>query len=90
MKKCIKCGRELPEEMFAKCSTTKDGLQSYCKDCKKEVAKRRYEEKTRNKIFEAPATTGTELSRFSARELMEELRLRGFTGELMYTQKVMI
>lgn len=90
MKRCSKCGRELPEEMFNKCAKAKDGLQSHCKDCKREEAKVSSVRKSKNKIFEAPANTGTELSRFSARELMEELRLRGFTGELMYTQKVTI
>ena len=90
MKRCSKCGRELPEEMFNKCAKAKDGLQSHCKDCKREEAKVRWERKSNNKIFEAPASTGTELSRFSARELIEELRLRGFSGTLTYSQEVVI
>lgn len=32
-KVCRDCGRELPAENFWKHGTTKDGLQSYCKEC---------------------------------------------------------
>lgn len=42
MKKCPKCGRELPEEMFGKDKKAKDGLLYLCKDCKKEYNKYRY------------------------------------------------
>lgn len=35
-KKCPKCGRELSLECFGKCKSSKDGLQSYCKECKKQ------------------------------------------------------
>lgn len=38
MKKCSKCGRLLDETMFNKNRTSKDGLQSWCKDCKAEYA----------------------------------------------------
>lgn len=35
-KKCPKCGRELALECFGKDKRSKDGLQSYCKECKKQ------------------------------------------------------
>lgn len=35
-KKCSKCGRELPLECFGKHKKAKDGLQWYCKECKKQ------------------------------------------------------
>jgi len=41
MKKCSNCGRILDENMFNKCSSTKDGLQSWCKECKSKYAKER-------------------------------------------------
>lgn len=33
---CSKCGRELPLSEFNKCKRNKDGLQPYCKDCRKQ------------------------------------------------------
>lgn len=33
MKECSKCHRQLPETEFYKNSTTKDGLQFWCKQC---------------------------------------------------------
>ena len=33
-KKCGKCGRELPVDNFSKDKTKKDGLQSWCRECK--------------------------------------------------------
>ena len=37
---CTKCKRELPVEAFAKHNSTKDGLQFWCKECKRQ----RYQE----------------------------------------------
>lgn len=36
---CSKCGRELPLSEFNKCKCNKDGLQFWCKNCKKQHAK---------------------------------------------------
>lgn len=33
LKKCTKCGKELPLDQFHKYSRTKDGLRNSCKDC---------------------------------------------------------
>lgn len=38
-KRCSKCGRELPLSEFYKRKSSKDGLQAYCKDCKKQHGK---------------------------------------------------
>jgi len=43
IKKCSKCGRELPLSEFDKNKSMKDGLDHKCKDCKKEYNKLRYE-----------------------------------------------
>lgn len=32
-KVCNKCGRELPIDTFNKKTSSKDGLQDYCRDC---------------------------------------------------------
>ena len=37
MKKCNKCGKEKPCDMFHKSTISKDGLQNMCKQCKKEA-----------------------------------------------------
>lgn len=34
-KHCNKCGRDLPLDAFGKKTTSKDGLQSWCKECQK-------------------------------------------------------
>lgn len=83
-KKCSKCGRELPASEFWKNASTEDGLQTYCKECGNVYAKNR--KKTPgglNKIYSNP-----ELARFSPRELIAELKARGYTGELKFTQTI--
>lgn len=84
-KKCSKCGRELPVSEFWKNASTEDGLQTYCKECGNVYAKNR--KKTLGgglkKIYSNP-----ELVRFSPRELIAELKARGYTGELKFTQTI--
>ena len=36
MKRCSHCGEELPESEFYRNETRRDGLDSYCKYCRKE------------------------------------------------------
>lgn len=36
MKRCSHCGEELPESEFYRNKTRRDGLDSYCKYCRKE------------------------------------------------------
>lgn len=51
-KKCSKCGRELPVECFGKHNSSKDGLQSYCKECAKQYrAKYNAEHKEEKKQY---------------------------------------
>lgn len=78
-KVCSKCGRELPRSNFYKSKVTKDGLESYCKRCKYE-AKKLKDLSTR--------TSSEELSKFTARQLIDELRVRGYQGELKYTTTI--
>mgnify|MGYP001057383539 CR=1 FL=1 len=87
LKKCSKCGRELPVSEFWKNASTEDGLQTYCKECGNVYARNR--KKTPGgggnlkKIYSNP-----ELAKFSPRELIAELKARGYTGELKYTQTI--
>ena len=93
---CKKCGRELSVDMFHKKSTSKDGLQHYCKECHNESTKKSYHKRKmkRNvldnvetiKVGTSDATkvySNPELARFTPRQLMEELKARGFRWEYM-------
>ncbi|MBA7489027.1 MAG: hypothetical protein HG422_08395 [Prevotella sp.] len=86
-KVCAKCKRTLPYNMFWKNNSAPDGLYSYCKECCSTIKKKQREEKklrqggNLKKIYSDP-----ELARFTPRQLIAELRTRGYSGELKYTQ----
>ena len=97
-KVCSKCGRELPIESFGKNHTCKDGRCGTCKDCKKaytqewlrknrekkkalKIENERVEFENKYKIY-----TNRELAKFTPRELMLELKARGYTGDLLYQE----
>lgn len=75
-KTCPRCGRTLPIENFY---VSKDGKPySYCKECVKVLnAARRI----------TPPDSENPLSVFTPRQLMQELKRRGYTGKL-YIQQV--
>lgn len=96
-KRCSKCGQVLPITDFNKSKATKDGLQNYCRDCQKHSAAERNKKLSRNesvyqkvkeeedvkfhnlqKVYSHP-----DLSRFTPRQLMEELKQRGWRWEYM-------
>ena len=77
-KKCRKCGRELPLNEFYLKRAAPDGLQPWCKKCKKERVRTNY---TNNHC-------NPDLAQFTPRQLIEELKNRGYTGELQYVQKI--
>lgn len=89
-KKCSKCGRELPISSFNKCKTSKDGLQSRCREChsvdmKEYFIKRASKESSMTKVYSNPG-----LSKFQPRELIKELQARGYSGELRFVQKIQL
>ena len=90
--KCSKCGRELPLSRFSKCTSQKDGLQKTCKECASLYHKERHKAKTFEKeerhlmkVFLNP-----ELAKFQPRELIAELRARGYSGELSIRQVITV
>ena len=91
---CSKCGRELSIEHYNKNSKTKDGLQRHCKDCAREYARVSYENKKAKKVenerieFEKKYKiyTNKDLAKFNPRELILELKARGYEGELLYKE----
>ena len=77
-KTCSRCGRTLPIENFYKRG---DGrAQAYCKEC----AKTYYKERS---MRITPPDSENPLSAFTPRQLMQELKRRGYTGKL-YIQQV--
>lgn len=59
------------------------GIKSICKACVSEECKARRMEKSKEKA-------DTPLSKFTPRELIEELRRRGYKGKLQYVYEVVI
>lgn len=93
-KVCKKCGRELPVENFAVNRKNKDGLQAECRECKaaymREYWERKKAKKKENERIEFEKKfkvyTNKDLAKFTPRELMLELKARGYFGELMFRE----
>lgn len=91
MKKCAKCGRELPLKEFGILSRNLDGRNQYCKDCvnkwqRDSYAKRKAKE---DGIDNQPPMGGgiEELKQFTPRQLLKELKSRGYVWSNMYIKK---
>lgn len=84
-KVCPHCHRELPVTEFHASRSSADGLQGWCKECMKEHSKEHY---SRLKA-ERPIPIGEGgLSKFTPRQLMEELKRRGYTGTIRYVHEI--
>lgn len=81
-KKCACCGQELSTTEFYASQRNKDGLQSYCKSCIKE----------KNKQYSNKSIGGGNelLKDFTPRQLIEELKARGYKGKLYYTNEIVL
>lgn len=90
-KKCTRCGNELPLESFNKSAKSKDGLQYYCKTCQSQANKEsiaRMKELVKDRIIVDGRTLvkkqeDSPLASFTPRQLMEELKRRGFKWDYM-------
>lgn len=83
LKKCSRCGRELPLEAFHANRTSKDGRQSYCKECVRAASKASRDVAVSNVM---PGKY-PELQSFTPRQLMEELAARGFHAKGTITRE---
>lgn len=78
---CKICGQDKPEDMFYKTRTGKP--YPYCKECFNRKVKQRRAQRQQEKEQQAG-----ELSRYTPRELIEELKRRGYKGKLTYTNEI--
>jgi len=87
LKKCKCCGRELPMSNFKK---GRWGYVSVCNECDKQHrAEKRQEriDKAKQKVEDVRAENRQLcLADFTPRELMAELKRRGYEGKLVYTE----
>lgn len=72
-KVCTACGRELSLSQFSLHPRSRDGRMAVCMDC-------------RRRKLRGKGTESNPLEKFTARELMIELRKRGHKGQLTYTE----
>jgi hypothetical protein len=89
-KKCTKCGRELPLDNFSKCAANKDGLQRMCKECHSESTRKSYYKRKEKSFGVTPlgkVYTNVELAKFQPRDLLAELKARGYEWEKMYAPR---
>lgn len=84
---CKVCGTELPISEFRK-TPMAPGRVNTCKKCSE---RRRIESRERNKSENSiGGGSNGELARLTARELIEELRARGYKGKLYFTKEITI
>lgn len=86
MRVCRVCGKEKPIYQFGVHNKYKDGIDTRCKECRNE----KQAEWQRVKKAKEKASTRTELSQFTPRELIEELRARGYKGTLTFTKQIVL
>lgn len=97
-KKCKKCKKWHPIGDFATCQNSgiaailnKDGRSSVCMDCQalEQIEKAKNGEEFKVKLNNAQ-TGRKSLTEYSDAELLRELRLRGYKGELSFTKVVTV
>lgn len=89
-KVCKKCGQELPLDQFYTSANCKDGHLNVCKKCKNSHNKLRNQIKKESQSGIHKVFVNPDLAKFTPRQLIEELRGRGYTGELKYVQVIKI
>ena len=82
-KVCKCCGKEKPLSEFYESRTCKDGREPSCIECRKERKKSRHIAAKEKAVENAGA-----LAAYHPRELIAELRRRGYKGTLTYTHTI--
>lgn len=78
---CKKCGQVKSIEEFGKDARSRDGYSIYCKDCRCDISSKSYE---KTKMRRKAAATANALAAFTPRDLLAELKRRGYKWEKMY------
>lgn len=86
VKTCKCCGNQLPITSFYKNSTHKDGLDSFCSSCRNRKLQEGRVLKQQREIKKQVL----KLSDFTDQALFDELKRRGYGGQLLYTKKIVI
>lgn len=89
-KVCSHCGRELPVSEFNKRNASSDGLQQWCRDCMRNAHVESNSRRRASLSSSSHDDASNPLASFKPRELIEELRRRGYKGKLMYTHEIML
>lgn len=95
---CSSCKHEKLLSDFNNMKASKDGKQNICKACKKESYLANKELKTKKREFlqvkeidsKFGIRTSNTLHHYTARELIQELRERGYSGTLKLTKEVIV
>lgn len=77
---CRICGEEKPITDLTKNNQYKDGYDTRCKACTNAYHK--------NRMRKTNTGGNPDLANFTPRELIEELRARGYKGTLEYTKTI--
>lgn len=88
-KKCNHCNSILPLSEFAEDRRSKDGCRKICKICAGVHEKRSIRE-VANVVHRSIEGGIAALKGITPRELIEELRFRGYHGKLTYTKEVVV
>lgn len=89
-KKCKVCGRVLPVSEFAKHWKSKDGYRSTCRSCDG-VHEKHSACVSAGTVIKRTIEGGiSSLKGINAKDLIEELRYRGYKGKLIYTREVVV
>lgn len=88
---CNMCRKVLPLTSFYKKAGAKDGLQSHCKECHRQYSKS-HNIKTMPDKGNLPlkGAENSPLRNFTPRELIEELKARGYYGELHFNYVIKV
>lgn len=93
IKECKTCHAIKPINEFHKHPQYADGHDSTCRACRNEQRKQRMknqknEQSVNRPLKMHPVYSNPELAKFTPRQLMDELKARGYSGELHITQKI--